>query len=237
MGHSFWGQLRMFERFKQRYAVTSRLSAGLPDPIVTSPLENTPGYEDFMREHAGATFNEGVYRVHSLEARARLTCLVEQAYPMYRGQFAVFGCDWLGRQFALDSQRRENGQPLVVMYEPGTGQALEIPATFQGFHDEVLSLESDAALADVFFQDWLRAGHRGPRPAECVGYKVPLFLNGEDTIDNLELTAMELSWELTAQLLAKTRGLPAGTPIRSVEQQLGSKPQASKEEDRIGRRS
>ena len=227
----------MFERFTQQYTVTSRLSTGSPGAIVMSPLENTPGYEDFMREYAGATFNEGVYRVHSLEARASWTRLVEQAYPMYRGQFAVFGCDWLGRQFALDSQRRENGQPRVVMYEPGTGQALEIPATFHGFHDAVLSMESDAALADVFFQDWLRAGNRGPRPTECVGYKVPLFLNGEDTLDNLELTGMDLYWELTAQLLAQTRGLPAGTPIRSVEQQLGSKPQASEEEDRIGRRS
>jgi hypothetical protein len=197
----------MFERFKQRYTVTSRLSTGSPGPIVASPLENTPGYEDFMREYAGATFNEGVYRVHSLEARASWTRLVEQAYPMYRGQFAVFGCDWLGRQFALDSQRRENGQPLVVMYEPGTGQALEIPATFHGFHDAVLSMESDAALADVFFQDWLRAGHSGPRLTECVGYKVPLFLNGEDTLDNLELTEMELYWELTGQLLIQTRRL------------------------------
>jgi hypothetical protein len=208
----------MFERFKQRYTVTFRPSMGSAGPIVTSPLENTPDYEDFMREYAGATFNEGVYRVHSLEARARWIRLVEQAYPMYRGQFAVFGCDWLGRQFALDSQRRENDQPLVVMYEPGTGQALEIPATFQGFHDEVLSMESDAALADVFFQGWLRVGNRGPRPTECVGYKVPLFLNGEDSIDNLELTEMEFYWELTAQLLAQTQGLPAGTPIRSVKQ-------------------
>lgn len=207
----------MFEHFKQRYQVTSRLPAGSSGPIVANHLEETPGYEPFMREFAGASFNDGIYRVHALRDRSRWTHRIEAAYPEYRGQFAVFGYDWLGRQFALDAQRRRDGEPLVVMYEPGTGQALEIPGTFQEFHEEVLITESDAALADLFFRDWLRTGNRSPGPTECVGYKVPLFLNGDDTTSNLELLDMDVYWDLTAQLLAQTRRLAPGTPIGSVK--------------------
>jgi hypothetical protein len=34
---------------------------------------------------------------------------------------------------------------------------------------------------------------------------VPLFLGGEDNIDNLELTDMEVYWYIIAQLISKTK--------------------------------
>jgi hypothetical protein len=207
----------MFDQFKQRYQVTSRLPPGPPGTILRSPLEDTPGYEEFMREYAGATFNNGVYRVHTLEGRAKWERLIKGAFPRFRGQFSVFGYDWLGRQFALDSKRREDGRVLVVMFEPGTGDVLEIPRTFCGFHEGELIEDSDAPLADRFFEEWLRSGHRGPNPTECIGYNVPLFLSGEDTIENLELGDMEVYWDIIAQLLDQTRDLPAGTRIGSIK--------------------
>ncbi len=83
----------MFERFKKKYRVTSRPPPGAPGPILMNSLENTQGYEEFMRDYAGATFNGGLYRVHTLENRARWTHLIEEAHPRYKGRISAFGCD------------------------------------------------------------------------------------------------------------------------------------------------
>jgi len=133
----------MFEPFKQRYKVTSRVESSPSAAIVTCPLEETPGYEEFIREYAGATFNDGVYRVHTLNDRAKWNGLITEAFPKYKGRFSVFAYDWVGRHFALDSRRREKGEPLVLLFDPGFGEVLQIPGTFRGFHDQVLVTDSD----------------------------------------------------------------------------------------------
>jgi hypothetical protein len=206
----------MFERFRQRYQITSRLEESSLGDAVEGPLKRTSGYEGFMREYAGVTFNDGVYRIHTLKDRAKWTRLIVEASPAYRGRISAFGCDWLGRQFTLDFKRDIDKHHQVLMFEPGTGLVLQIPSTFQSFHEEVLIEQSDAAISDIFFREWLRAGNRGPGPTECAGYKVPLFMSGADTIDNLELVDMEVYWEITAQLVAQIRNLPEGTPIGKI---------------------
>lgn len=207
---------KMFERFKQRYKVTFRLPNSV-GAIATNALENTPGYEELMRECAGATFNDGLYRLHTLEDRAKWDLLIAKMFPKRKGRFSTFGYDWMGRHFALDAARQENGQPLVALFDPGFCEELEIPATFQLFHDPVLLEDSDAALLDALFELWLRAGNSGPGPKECVGYKVPLVLGGKDDSENLELTNMEVYWSLQTQIFEQTRDLPPGTPISTIK--------------------
>lgn len=36
---------------------------------------------------------------------------------------------------------------------------------------------------------------------ECAGYKIPLFLNGDDIVDNLEVSDMEVYWEIMMPLI------------------------------------
>src|SRR2546429_4537168 len=105
-----------------------------------------------MAKYGGATFANGLYRLLRPEVLLHWNEIVSAAFPEYRQRLFCFGYDWLGRQFALDSGRRENGEPLMLMLEPGTGQALEIPANFEQFHDVELVDYSDAALAADFFQ-------------------------------------------------------------------------------------
>lgn len=207
----------MFERFLQRYKVTSRLPADPSSSVITNPLEVTPGYETFMREYAGATFNNGVYRIHALAHRAKWTHLIEEVFPEHAGRISAFGYDWMGCQFALGSERTENGQPLVLLFDPGFGEVLQIPATFHGFHEQVLITDSDAALEDKVFEQWLQAGNPAPGPTECVGYKVPLFLGGRDELENNEVTDMEVYWAFSGQILEQTRDLPDGTPIGKIK--------------------
>ena len=100
------------------------------------------------------------------------------------------------------------------MFEPGTGEALEIPANLNTFHDDGLLDLGEAALAISFYEKWRSSGGAAPDYDQCIGYRRPLFLGGEDGIDNMEVSDLDVYWHITGQLIQKTRGLPQGTPVR-----------------------
>jgi len=174
------------------------------------------GMTDFLSSHAGASYGNGLYRIHHIAHMPRWTDLVLKAFPDFRGRLFCFAYDWLGRMFSLDFERKANGQFLVLMLEPGTGQALEIPATFMDFHNEELVTYQNEALAVDFYNKWQESGGRAPNFQQCVGYRCPLFLNGSDVTENLDVTDLEVYWSIAAQLLSKARGLSEGTRIRHI---------------------
>jgi hypothetical protein len=186
-----------------------------------SPLQGfascATGLTDFMKRYAGQSLNRGLYRVHPVELLDRWTANVLEAFPAFRSRILCFGYDWLGRHFALDRGRLTSGQCEVVMLEPGTGQALEIPAGLAQFHDVELVEHTNEALASDFHESWLASGGQPPGMDQCVGYKKPLFLGGSDTIDNLELSDMEVYWSVCAQLISQIRHMPDGTIIRDID--------------------
>lgn len=207
----------LFPRFSQRYLVTGRDPTTTGTQVVTNLLERARGYQEFMDQYAGTTFNHGVYRVHPLARRVKWDALIGEAFPGHVGRFSTFAYDWMGRQFALDAQRTENSEPLVLLFDPGFGEALEIPTTFLAFHESELIEHGDAALADTVFEEWLRTGHSPPGPTECIGYKVSPLLGGEDQLENNEMSDLEVYWSLSAQVLAQTRHLEAGAVVRQVK--------------------
>jgi hypothetical protein len=54
-------------------------------------------------------------------------------------------------------------------------------------------------------------------PGQLYGYKVPPFLGGSYSLDNLEPTDIRVHFSMLGQLLRQTQGLEPGTPIRGVE--------------------
>jgi len=205
-------------RFQETYKVTSVEVED--DQEILLPLPDLVGqtaYEHFLRNFSGASFNNGVYRVHQLKASAKWNREVQSAFPEFSKRIWCFGYDWLGRHFALDTGRIEGGQPQVLLLEPGTGEALEIPSDLMGFHENVLIEMADAAVASEGFKKWFSGQAAALKHSECVSYKVPLFLGGSDTPDNFEVSDMEVYWSICSQLLEKTRNLPPGTSIGSVK--------------------
>lgn len=90
--------------------------------------------------------------------------------------------------------------------------------TFGAFHDEELVEYRDAALASGFFGAWAKdQGAALPLAhGDCVGYQVPLFLGGHDTVDNLEIIDLDVYWTTCGQLRRGTLQLPEGTSIKDV---------------------
>jgi hypothetical protein len=206
----------MFDRFLSTYRMAGRTDGSTPQP--PSSLGQIRGFSEFMDQFAGCTFADGLYRVHTAETSQTLQQLVVEEFPSYRERITCFSYDWLGRQFALDAARREGDEPLVLMLEADTGEAMEIPATFGEFHNTEIIEYADSALATQLFAEW-RQRNPDSKPLaydECAGFQVPLFLGGSDTVDNLAVTNLQVYWSICAQLWRGTLKLPPGATIHEV---------------------
>lgn len=204
----------MFDAFKAVFLQDSEQTWPETIPSTTSVIDDQ--LRELLACDGGKSFNRGIYRLLPLSAVCHWNNLVLDAFPGFAARITCFAVDWLGRVFALDSARLEDGRPGVVMFEPGTAEALEIPCNIETFHDVELLQYREEALAESFYRQWLKRGGVSPLTTQCIGYKKPLFLNGSDTLDNLEVSDLDVYWTIAAQLIQKTRGLPLGTPIGKV---------------------
>lgn len=155
-------------------------------------------YSDFILQLGGKRFGKGLFNSFSLDNVKKWTEIVNEAYPEFANKFKLFGYDWLGRCFGIDLREQTYGN--VLLFEIGTADILGIPCTFQEFLNEEIPLYSDACLAESFFNEWLEYSDVANEYGECVGYKIPLFLGGEDTVENLEICDMEVYWGVIAQI-------------------------------------
>jgi hypothetical protein len=162
--------------------------------------ENATNYsnaQEFINDMAGKSFLNGMYRFFSKDQLEKWTDIVEKTFPKYRGNIVIFAYDWLGRIFALNKQTGK-----VLLFEPGTGEVLSIPVNIHDFHEEEIVDYNEDSLASAFFEKWFEANDNYLLPNnKCAGYKIPLFLNGDDTIDNLEISDMEVYWEIMMPLI------------------------------------
>ncbi|MFR2989599.1 MAG: hypothetical protein ACLTMR_12355, partial [Faecalibacillus sp.] len=75
--------------------------------------------EQFLKTMGGKSFLNGMYRIFDEKSIPKWNDIVKKSFPKYKNQISVFGYDWLGRIFALDTQR-----DVVLIFEPGTGEIL-----------------------------------------------------------------------------------------------------------------
>ncbi len=179
----------------------------------------SPGARDFLSAFSGITIGDGLYRVHHFSEIEPWTQRVTGClFKKYASRVECFGCDWRGRQFAVESQRRNaDGIPLVTMFDPETGKAFNTSFTFSGFHNDALINLTDAVLDLELFQNWRKANQNiSLKHKDCIGCRIPLCLGGRDDVSNYEVTDMSVYWELTGQFLEGTKNVPAGTKISGV---------------------
>jgi len=194
----------MFEQFRKNF---SRDRARSDDADATVPLNvDVSGWNEFFSEFSGCSFNDGLYRIFGSKSMEKWNEIVSSSFSIPSDSLACFGYDWLGRVFALDFDRSEAGEPLILMFEPGTGDALEVPASFVEFHEVELKVHKTECLEPEYYDEWLSSGNEPLPHDRCAGYKVPLFLGGEDAVGNLELSDMEVYWVVLGQVLQQIQG-------------------------------
>jgi hypothetical protein len=204
----------MFERFEASFVKDSRATAAQEE--LPADNRHPPELRQLLLRFGGASFDRGLYRVMAADIRAFANGFIAEAFVEFSSRVLPFAYDWLGRIFALDTARLESGEAGVVMFEPGTGEALEIPCNLLTFHENELIEQGEAALAMGLHAQWLAGGAPPPKQHQCVGYKLPLFLGGNDTVENLDIRNLDVYWSGTSQLIRQTRDLPPGTEIRIV---------------------
>jgi len=169
-----------------------------------SSLPSDPAdWTAFIDQFGGQSFENGLYRVIRGEDRETWLARVASVFPAYADRIICFGFDWLGRVFAIDyGEPRESD---ILLFEPGTTMALEIPMSLAEFHNVELVEDPDPALASEFYARWIDSGGSAPAYSECVGYKIPLFLNGEDDTPNLEVSDIDVYWHVISELVDKIK--------------------------------
>ena len=191
----------MFEKFCSKFDATIKNNNVELQERHKDILNRSIGAVVFMQNFEGITFKDGLYRIHKVSELNKWKQLIYEAFPMFTNKIFCFSYDWLGRHFAIDFSRQSEGEPMILMLEPGTGEAHEIPANFTAFHEEELVFYQDAALAASFFKEWKSKNPNSLDLQNCIGYKIPLFLGGEDEVSNLEEVNMEVYWGLMGQLM------------------------------------
>lgn len=154
--------------------------------------ENTDALISFRNKYQGKDFGEGIYRVFNEEEVPKWKEIISECYPDFTKKFEPFAYDWLGRCFAVDLRNKSTGN--ILLFEIGTADVLEIPCDFVNFHNEEIPMHNESCLASTFFNEWKEVNKLILEHNKCAGYKIPLFLGGNDDISNLELSDMEVYW-------------------------------------------
>ncbi|TWT78265.1 hypothetical protein Pla123a_10560 [Posidoniimonas polymericola] len=196
----------MFDQFNSSFQLTNLESRESNQSILTAVEPYAPGFSQLIGDYGGGTFESGLYRLHGSGDLMAWTESITAVFPRFANRLVCFAFDWLGRHFALDRKRVVDGRMQVLLLEPGAGEAMQVPADLQAFHNVELVEYRNDALASDFFSRWIDSGGAPPAYNQYVGYKVPLFLGGSDDEQNLELSDMDVYWTICGQLLNSSRG-------------------------------
>ena len=88
----------------------------------------------------------------------------------------------------------------MYMFDPATGEYFEMEQDLFGFlNEDLVEYRNDLLGEDRFFE--LYQNDKTPLNIDqCFGFKIFLFLGGEDSNENLEKIDIEVYWELNSQV-------------------------------------
>jgi hypothetical protein len=84
----------------------------------------------------------------------------------------------MGRQFGIDLARTDT----IVMFDPSTAESFKVESGIATFHNiDLLSEEDDLLSKSNYLELREKLGIDELSFTECIGYKRPLFIGGEDS--------------------------------------------------------
>jgi hypothetical protein len=204
--HEGEDRLSAFRKFDMSFRVTAKAERGEAAGVPPSEID------DLFESYGGFEFEYGLYRVHSKSNSRNWIPKIRSAFPAESEGITPFGQDWQGNQFAW----RGGTKPAVLLFQIASGEAFEIADSLEVAHEDEFVDHAQEALNIGLWREWRSNGGGNPSADICVGYRIPLFLGGKDRLDNIEMSNLDVYWEITSQLRNQTRGLPPGTKISSI---------------------
>ncbi|NKE10538.1 T6SS immunity protein Tdi1 domain-containing protein [Kocuria sp. CPCC 104605] len=188
-------------------------SAKLPNTTAwaTETIGTTLADEDWC----GASLNRGLLRVHNDETGAEATSQLHDAFGEGSTDLVVFATDWQAIHYAAGVL--EDGTTVVVAGDIASA-SLEVIAPL----DEFLTFVTTDRKAEQYFDrddfNRFRLKNRllGLQFNECASYKTPPMLGGQNTIENRDLTDLEVHWGLFGQIFQQVKDKEDGTPVTEI---------------------
>lgn len=196
----------------RRFPMTNRVTED-------GSLEQVPPVvRPIVEAMSGVTLDSGFYRFHTTSSANMSTQRCAELIGGFADRYFCFAFDWLGREMAV-RMTSVNDQAKVIVVDPGAGEYLDPSMMLGDWHDALAS--DDDPIAYSFYLEW-----RSLHPAvgelgfnDVVGYKVPLFLGGEDEVSNLEVCDREVYFEICTQLARGVKHLPEGQTVQLLIEQ------------------
>jgi hypothetical protein len=197
----------MFEAFLTKFSITSESHRDKDEDLLTGvPFE----LSELFRLMGGSTFDNGLYRMHTFKSSIKWSIQLGNYFPLYKNQILPFGYDWLSRQFCIDKSNQ-----VIYLFDPATVEDFKLEKSLSAFHNE--DVVDDLFAIDLFKSVCTYCGLKTIDYDDCLGYKIPLFLSGKDSVENHEKQNIEVYWHLTTQLYEQVKDLPDGTRIGNIK--------------------
>lgn len=192
----------MFAEFLEYFGEAPVLEDGAADP-----------YDAFIDGLGGRSFGNGVFKSFGRSDLSKWYDIVDcPLFSRLKGRFKVFGYDWRGRVFAVNQSDDDCGN--VILLNPGDLKFLYIGCPLLEFLNSEIPAYADACLDSEIYATGSPPSARGPHGVRRL--QNPLFLGGEDSLENMEISDMEVYWDMTDQLWEAVKDLPEGTKIGNV---------------------
>lgn len=160
-------------------------------------------YRTFVIAFGGTCFGKGLFNVIERGDIGYWEDNVTRAFPEYRNKFRLFGYDWMGRCFAVDTS--DDDVDKILVFDPSTLEVSEVPLSFIDFVNKAIPMNTNECLMSDNFIRWYNETGTELEYMQCVGYERPLFLGGTDEPENLMLDDMDEYWQSIGKAAAKLR--------------------------------
>jgi hypothetical protein len=203
--------LTIFETNNYLTDVSSTTYTSYNEPAINK-LSGHDDLKCLLTQYGSKQVDNGLFRIHSLGSSFFWTNISTSYFPKYVNNVYCFGYDWMGRQFGILLETMD----VIFMFDPATGQTMELSQSLEGFFNEDLVEFKDETFGTEYFGSLNYLIGKGLDSKKCIGFAKPLLLGGEDSLSNYELTDMEMYWELNYQIFCQINDLPNGTLINNI---------------------
>lgn len=197
----------MFKKFKAYFSQYTTVTN-----VVIDNKEIPFKYTELLLDVGGVSYNKGLYTIHTFESSLKWAKILSAYFEGYKNEILPFAFDWWGRQYCVPKKGYES----IYVFDPIDLKDYFLEENLIDFHN--ITLVDDTDLLDsAYFQEALHALKiDGIKQNKCIGYKIPLFLNGNTDLLNLQIVDIEVYWDTQHQIYNQIKDLPDGTRINAA---------------------
>lgn len=186
-------------------------------------------YRTFVIAFGGMSFGKGMFNVFDKGDLRYWEKNIIKIFPEYKGKIELFGYDWMGRCFAVNSLGSDDEK--ILVFDPSAMEVNDIKLSFMEFINKAVPASVNECFSSDAFIRWYNESGTELEYLQCLGNIVPLFLGGADELNNMELSDMDVYWSILGQTAVQIRGMEEGTVIEEFSIEDGNEKHHELHED------